>query len=323
MSFVLLTGAGFSYNWGGWLANEVFEYLLGCTEINDNHRKLLWDCKRAGGFEDALAQLQQNYNLQKSPADEKALRDMEAAIVGMFNYMNQSLAKAQFEPQNDMAYLVRTFLAKFDAIFTLNQDLLLEHHYLDGNIALAQSRKWNGWSIPGMKLLNPNPPVFDPAGHKTAMLTPDPANMRESPGAQPYFKLHGSTNWLGGESQTRLLVMGGNKSGEINRHPVLTWYHKRFREYLSGARLMVIGYSFGDHHINEMIMEAADSGLRLFIVDPQGVDVLNKQNPMHMQVASALMSRLQPRIMGASRRSFTATFGRDRVEHAKLMRFFD
>jgi hypothetical protein len=29
MPHYLLTGAGFSRNWGGWLANEAFEYLLG------------------------------------------------------------------------------------------------------------------------------------------------------------------------------------------------------------------------------------------------------------------------------------------------------
>jgi hypothetical protein len=29
MPHYLLTGAGFSYNWGGWLAIEAFEYLLG------------------------------------------------------------------------------------------------------------------------------------------------------------------------------------------------------------------------------------------------------------------------------------------------------
>jgi hypothetical protein len=27
----MLTGAGFSRNWGGWLADEAFEYLLGCA----------------------------------------------------------------------------------------------------------------------------------------------------------------------------------------------------------------------------------------------------------------------------------------------------
>jgi hypothetical protein len=28
MQHILLTGAGFSRNWGGWLADEAFEYLL-------------------------------------------------------------------------------------------------------------------------------------------------------------------------------------------------------------------------------------------------------------------------------------------------------
>jgi len=29
----LLTGAGFSRNWGGWLVNEAFEYLLGSKGV--------------------------------------------------------------------------------------------------------------------------------------------------------------------------------------------------------------------------------------------------------------------------------------------------
>jgi hypothetical protein len=29
LSHILLTGAGFSRNWGGWLANEAFEYMMG------------------------------------------------------------------------------------------------------------------------------------------------------------------------------------------------------------------------------------------------------------------------------------------------------
>ncbi len=32
---ILLTGAGFSYNWGGYLAREAFDYLLGVTEHVD------------------------------------------------------------------------------------------------------------------------------------------------------------------------------------------------------------------------------------------------------------------------------------------------
>jgi hypothetical protein len=38
---ILPTGAGFSYNWGGYLANEAFDYLLGVTETDDDLRRLL------------------------------------------------------------------------------------------------------------------------------------------------------------------------------------------------------------------------------------------------------------------------------------------
>ena len=58
MPHYLLTGAGFSRNWGGWLANEAFEYLLGAPEIDDYLRSILWEAKLRGeGFEGALSML--------------------------------------------------------------------------------------------------------------------------------------------------------------------------------------------------------------------------------------------------------------------------
>ena len=59
MNYALLLGAGFSRNWGGWLADEAFEYLLGCRQINMPLRELLISHKRKGGFEAALAELQE------------------------------------------------------------------------------------------------------------------------------------------------------------------------------------------------------------------------------------------------------------------------
>jgi hypothetical protein len=118
--------------------------------------------------------------------------------------------------------------------------------------------------------------------------------------------------------------MGGNKAVEVNQYPLLNWYHRQFREYLArAARLMIIGYSFSDAHINQALIDAAKEGnVRLFIVDPAGVDVLNKQDPRHIQVPTELMNVLQPRIMGASRRSFLSAFSTDRVEFDRLSRFF-
>jgi len=148
MTYVLLTGAGFSHNWGGWLANEAFEYLLGCPEIDDSLRNRLWQGKlHGGGFEDTLAELQGAYNLNKNAESERQFNALTAALVGMFNEMGLAFMRKQFEPQNDVQYLVKTFLARFDAIFTLNQDTLLEQHYLDFMVG----GKWNGCYLPGMK----------------------------------------------------------------------------------------------------------------------------------------------------------------------------
>jgi hypothetical protein len=119
--------------------------------------------------------------------------------------------------------------------------------------------------------------------------------------------------------------MGGNKATTIEQHPILKWNYERFKEYLAkpGMRLMVIGYSFGDYHINQAIAEVADRDtLRLFIIDPLGVDVLDKNRNAPIPAPDPLFTRLQPHVVGASRRTVRDIFGRDRVEHAKVMRFF-
>jgi SIR2-like domain len=324
---VLLTGAGFSRNWGGWLATEAFEYLIGCAEVDDHLRHLLWQHKsRGGGFEDALAELQLENSRGGHESIKKQLDDLRAAIVGMFNAMDQAFGSVSFEPQNVIQYQVRSFLVRFDAIFTLNQDLLLERHYFDENISLSQPRRWSGWQLPGTKPFGPTPHIYDPMLAKTAMRAPEDAtSFKEQPGLQPYYKLHGSTNWTGGGGGGgRLIIMGGNKAVEISQYPLLNWYHRQFSEYLSrAARLMIIGYSFSDAHINKAIMDAAKQGsIRIFIVDPLGVDLLNKQDARHIQVQTELMTSLNPKIIGASRRPFLSAFSTDRVEFDRLARFF-
>ena len=54
---LLLLGAGFSRNWGVWLASEAFDHLVGSPEAiaDDGLRKLLWRHQHQGGFEAAFA----------------------------------------------------------------------------------------------------------------------------------------------------------------------------------------------------------------------------------------------------------------------------
>jgi hypothetical protein len=132
-----------------------------------------------------------------------------------------------------------------------------------------------------------------------------------------------------------MLVMGGNKAYSIAQHPILMWNHEQFRAYLSKpeTRLMVIGYSFRDEHINNAIGEAADRGtLRLFIIDPLGVDVLYTDQHIRLwksstvfewyEVPGKLLPLFQDHVIGASRRLLSQIFGGDMVEHGKVMRFF-
>ena len=70
--FILLTGAGFTRNWGGWLADEAFEYLLGHPRIDDGLRKLLWKHKD-GGFEAAVEE--QRIETARSTESYRAERD--------------------------------------------------------------------------------------------------------------------------------------------------------------------------------------------------------------------------------------------------------
>ena len=90
------------------------------------------------------------------------------------------------------------------------------------------------------------PPVRPASG--TAWQPTDDVTVHQ--GCQPFFELHGSSNW---ETETgeRVLIIGG----AFQRFPILRRYHDQFAARLRqrNVRLMVIGYSFSGQHINSVI----------------------------------------------------------------------
>jgi hypothetical protein len=320
MPHYLLTGAGFSRNWGGWLADEAFEYLLGCPEITPDVRNLLWKHKAQGsGFEGALQELRAAYLQHRDHHTAKPLQLLDQSLIGMFNSMNHSFG--EFEPRKhehmgSQPAMVRDFLCRFDAIFSLNQDTLLEQKYQPSNFLEGSRGRWFGFQSPGFLEENiagqpyARPGMFRPAD--------PPFTLKER--VQPYFKLHGSSNWRALNGST-ILIMGQNKGSEIDNSPLLNWYRDQFREMLgqTGAHLMVIGYSFRDDHINQIIVKAVQKGLKLFIIDTRRVDVLD---PEGKNMPGGLKHLLQDSIIGASRRYFLPTISTDLVEFKKILRFF-
>src|SRR5262249_47614776 len=159
-------------------------------------------------------------------------------IVGLFARLNKTFAAmTDFEFNSDVKFSVKQFLARFDAIFSLNQDLLLEIHYMR---TFSTFGKWNAVVVPGMQWA-------PPSGHVGLIDLPQgtwtrTTNLTTGPGLQPLYKLHGSSNWRS-ETGERLLIMGNAKTGAIRRFPVLQSYHEAFEARLNerNSRLMVIG----------------------------------------------------------------------------------
>jgi hypothetical protein len=309
MTNLLLTGAGFSYNWGGPLASDVFSNLLSDTQVDDHTRRLLFGASGKGGFEKVLS------DLEASPAagDKKRHDVLLSALAGMFNFLNGSflhLKQFEFENPPDTRYSLHTFLNRFDAIFTLNQDALLEIQYLP----LVMNGRWGRAHVPGLKYLG----NFQPSGaiqDKIAIMEPNPAEFKLAANIQPYIKLHGSANWKDGSHGGYMLIMGGTKTASIDKFEILKWYHREFRQMLRrpDARLMVIGYGFADEHINDAILAGLSKSLKLFIVDPFGHNVLD---------ADKRFEPFKHQLIGISRKPLSDTFGGNRPENNNLSRFF-
>src|ERR1700685_4009425 len=97
MTYILLTGAGFSRNWGGLLADDMFSRLLGSKLLDDELRRMLWrDRANHGGFEDVLAALQ----LATDPDSRRRHSILTSELVGLFNGMGLAFMQREFEFRN-------------------------------------------------------------------------------------------------------------------------------------------------------------------------------------------------------------------------------
>ena len=311
MPHYLLIGAGFSRNWDGPLSEEITGSLLG--ELSDDAE--LAAALRQGPFEDAFPGFTPATGSSQAIARHQRFQD---AVAGVFARLNRTFLNKQFEFNPNLEFSIMDFLARFDAIFSLNQDLLLEIHYIQ---RFVQRRRWSSVVLPGMRPILPAPGTgpFDATMH-TWQPTED---FTVHQGCQPLFKLHGSSNWQTAAGE-RVLIMGGAKSGAIQQFPVLRHYHDQFAAHLrqGNARLMVIGYSFQDEHINSVIDSASrENGLGTYLVDPIGRNAL--LDPKMARAAIRPQRDIeQIRLVGELRRPLSTVFAGDAFAHGELLRFF-
>lgn len=312
---ILLLGAGFTYNWGGWLASEVQDYLFSHAGFDQETRKYLWLAYQSGkGFEGALGAVRAAA-ATGSPDAVKRAADFELALRHMFRDMHDALlVNIDARYSNEV---FKQLLVRFDAIYTLNQDLFLEMHYTNQYVRGSAIRDWQGVQFPGIESAT-TPNTVEP---NAGLWTPTGVPMLINPDHQAIFKLHGSANWVS-DSGELLMVMGDDKAAAIAGSPLLTEYFESFEISLSRdqTRLMTIGYGFGDGHINEAIRNAVRlAGLNVFIVDPLALQVVAKLKNVGLtdpEIGSALM--------GVSKRRITETYSESAsAERTKVNRFFE
>jgi hypothetical protein len=170
---------------------------------------------------------------------------------------------------NEMiGYFVRTSAEQVNTgyIFTLNQDRFFERKYIQHVIQQVPAPVLPGIPPHG-PIFTPNMPRFDPS-----MVAAIPSNWSQVPltGQTNVIKLHGSFNWRASGPGQATMVIGTSKTSRILGSDLLSWYFDIFRAVLNqgDVSLMVVGYGFGDDHVNEAIADAVKTaGLKVYFWD--------------------------------------------------------
>lgn len=270
---MVLTGAGFPKPWGGYLAAELWSAIVSNPALRSAPEtdRVLHDNPN---FEDALA------IVQADPATfgpENGEKILWKAIMDAFGLMDRRLTSWRLSDRHTVVgNLLREVTAaaagSTTCFFTLNQDVFLER-------TIQQCDPTLPWLVvpQGGPALAPGVLSGDPS--KVTVPPFAPAEFAAIKDRPSYVKLHGSMNWREHDG-TDVVVLGGAKTESIKRFPILRMNHAIFRRALKGkdARLLIIGYGFGDDHINEAIAQAvaAKNGFAIWIVDPRSTADLRR-----------------------------------------------
>lgn len=310
---ILLLGAGFTKNFGDLLANEMWADIFSHKKIQDQQRirKLMlndFDYESVyysvlEGFYDQTGLFGKKY--ENVIFDENEKNAIKEATTSAYKYIDEILIeyikkhhhpnelihfndligkigsqthKAKNFVDDDGKHEIRFIDTKNKSfIFTLNQDLFFErllHKNHEANISIPGIDNNSEWFS-----TNFNKPL-DRTDY-CELPNEDELNNKDILMEGQYFliKLHGSCNWISFDG-SEIMVIGKGKIGNIQKEPLLKLYFEIFENVLSQGqrRLFVIGYGFGDKHINEIISKSVTKyELKLYILSPESPKAFRKK----------------------------------------------
>lgn len=272
---VLLTGAGFTHPFGGYLASEMWAAIFNQPEIRQ-HKKLrchmLYELNYETVYDEVMA------SSDYTDEDRWALTQ---AVGRAYERMDEAIfQQGDSKKRSSASRIFQSFIGLFAGtregrtrgfFFTLNQDLFVERFY-SGRDSLIKipgldNQKWFNGRL-GSKLEEEDQVLLP---EENTVEKVKSSSWAKSSERFAYIKLHGSYGWRAKDGTDRM-VIGHAKTEIIKKEPLLRWHLSLFKEVLGepGRNLVVIGYGFGDEHINNVIADAIrDCRLRLYVVSPK------------------------------------------------------
>jgi len=268
---MMFTGAGFTKNFGGFLGSEMWAKIFNNPKVQEHQR--IADLMRSDfDFESIYAKV------VRSPGfTEPEVAAMKTAVNEAYKSLDGVVRQWVFNDSNPIALNTYGLNGKLlsllhgggenGLIFTLNQDLYFERH--NGFPTPGAPRLPFGNGITNAQELPVNRFVQLPGSTDAA--TKFQTDL-DSMAGLAYIKLHGSYGWKSADGGDQMII-GHDKVGDIDREPLLKKYFEFFEQRINGGdrRLLMIGYGFGDMHINKALLEAIQNhGLKLYIIAPSG-----------------------------------------------------
>lgn len=272
-NLLLLTGAGFTKNFGGYLATEMWAQIFntGWIQGSDSLRTVLLEDQNfervySRILDDPSGTVDDKERIKR--AVREAYRSLDNAV------KTRGLAGQPYTPH--VMRLIDIFggnSSRKGLIFTLNQDLWLERQA--------------GCNCLGVDKFTPelcdryNEDVR-PEQFLTIRIEGAAERARvdsRNRGGYIYLKLHGSYAWKLPDSPDQMII-GTTKERMIRDHPLFSWYLEAFKWAIArgGQKLVIAGYGFKDEHINRVLLEGVQRhSLKLYIITTTPLDRLREE----------------------------------------------
>ena len=268
---ILLTGAGFTKNMGAPLASEMWALIFNHKRIQA-HPKIKELMTDDFDYESIYNSIMEDSDIEDEKEDEKeAINDaVKFAYENIDAILREYASRTSHPPE---IFNILKFIWQFakksgiSFIFTLNQDLFFERVYYGDKPFIPGIENNSEWFTSTFRnSLSLSDYCQLPNEEELNLIKTDILSDRN------FFliKLHGSYNWKSFDG-TQKMVIGSDKTDQIQKEPLLEYYFEIFKNALSQhqRRLLIIGYGFGDDHINRIISDAvSDRELKIYIISP-------------------------------------------------------